>query len=79
MDNITEAAQALADEYHINIETLEGSGSDGKILKADVEAAIPPVNIDYLQRGPWYDCEHCSWNTTHEQQMKDHIRAKHRS
>jgi len=80
MDNITDAAQVLADAYGIDLTDIEGTGVEGKILKSDVEARIPEEpNADYTQRGEWYDCALCNWNTPHEQQMKQHLRARHRS
>jgi len=39
-NNVTPAAQALADEHGIDLSTIEGSGKGGKVMKADVEAAI---------------------------------------
>jgi pyruvate/2-oxoglutarate dehydrogenase complex dihydrolipoamide acyltransferase (E2) component len=73
----TEAARDLAARKEVDLSTVDGTGVDGKIIKSDIEALDVPQ--DFTERGEWYDCNHCHWNTTHEQQMKNHIRAKHRS
>ena len=36
---ITSAAADLAEELGVNVEEIEGSGSEGRITKGDVEAA----------------------------------------
>jgi len=36
----TDAARELAEEHGIDLETIEGSGKDGRIVKGDVEATI---------------------------------------
>lgn len=38
--NITDSALHLADEYGVNLETVKGSGADGRILKKDVQDYI---------------------------------------
>ncbi|MFB6240290.1 MAG: 50S ribosomal protein L21 [Gemmatimonadota bacterium] len=38
--DITDAARELADEHGIDITTLDGTGKDGRILKADVQEAV---------------------------------------
>ncbi len=40
MTQASEAAKHLATEFDLNIETIEGSGKDGLITKADVQAYI---------------------------------------
>lgn len=37
---VTSAAEALADEEGVDLSEIEGSGSDGRITKADVEASV---------------------------------------
>lgn len=37
-------AKALADEYGIDLSTVEGTGKDGQITKGDVQAAIDAVS-----------------------------------
>lgn len=37
---ITPVAKAMADAEHIDISTIKGTGANGKIMKADVEAAM---------------------------------------
>lgn len=54
MADATEAAADLAAEHGIDLESLVGSGADGKILVSDVEAAVnpePPVR-ESEQDGP---------------------------
>ena len=36
----TDAAKALADEHGIDITTVEGTGADGNVTKADVQAVV---------------------------------------
>lgn len=36
----TEAAQATADEFGIDVAQVEGSGAEGQVTKPDVEAAL---------------------------------------
>lgn len=36
----TDAAKELADEYGIDIATVEGSGAGGNVTKADVQAVV---------------------------------------
>jgi pyruvate/2-oxoglutarate dehydrogenase complex dihydrolipoamide acyltransferase (E2) component len=38
--NVTVAARTLADEHDIDIAAVAGTGADGRITKADIEAAI---------------------------------------
>ena len=38
--NITSGALHLADEYGINLESVNGTGSGGRIIKVDIEKAI---------------------------------------
>jgi len=42
--NASEEAMALAEEEGIDLSTLEGSGDEGTILVADVEAAVEAAN-----------------------------------
>lgn len=37
--NITSAAAELAEELGVDVNTIEGSGAEGRITKGDVEAA----------------------------------------
>jgi pyruvate/2-oxoglutarate dehydrogenase complex dihydrolipoamide acyltransferase (E2) component len=38
--NATDAAVELAQEHDIDLAEIEGSGTDGRVLKSDVEAVI---------------------------------------
>ncbi|MBK1884604.1 E3 binding domain-containing protein [Luteolibacter pohnpeiensis] len=38
--DVSDAARKLAEEHSIDLATIKGTGSDGTIIKADVEAAI---------------------------------------
>ncbi|MBK1884868.1 E3 binding domain-containing protein [Luteolibacter pohnpeiensis] len=38
--DVSDAARKLAEEHSIDLTTIKGTGSDGTIIKADVEAAI---------------------------------------
>lgn len=40
----TPAAQAAADDAGVDLTTVSGTGKDGKVTKADVEAAAPATD-----------------------------------
>ena len=42
---IADTVRALAEQHQIDITTLKGSGQNGRILKADVEAAIAAAKV----------------------------------
>jgi len=41
--NATDSAIALAKQHNIDLSEVEGSGSEGRILKSDVEVLIAPA------------------------------------
>jgi len=42
MADATDAAVELAEEHNIDLEAVEGTGEDGRIVVDDVRALIPP-------------------------------------
>lgn len=49
--DITDAARALAEEHEIDVTAIEGTGKDGRILKADVQQAIDEREAEEADEG----------------------------
>lgn len=53
MTEATDEARALADDHGLEIEDIEGSGEDGRVLKADVASAAREADTDDILERPF--------------------------
>jgi len=49
--DISPVARRLADEHHIDVSSVPGSGMGGKIMRRDVEAIVQPIRTSGLNGG----------------------------
>lgn len=52
MSDATEAAVELADAHGIDLDQVEGTGTDGRVTKQDVEDAIDTAIAAGTRQGP---------------------------